>query len=154
MFIFARKLQYFMTFEILHNDTQCVCVELAQENVDAFFARKIYNPDIRDKDFKSKWEKGHRPDSITDCKRTCGLKGISINIWNDSSSNAFREKLKTTFNFSPKSKDGICVFQFSQDAGLMQYAPSNTDKFHYNFYKSDHFNLNMIKIQEIIPLKN
>ena len=82
------------------------------------------------------------------------LKGISINIWNEKSRDAVVRKYKTTGRFSPKNKDSICVFKFNKNAGLTRYTPSNTDDFHYDFYKSDQFDLEMIIVEEVMILKN
>ena len=140
-----------MTFDILHKDTNCDCVGFAEEDLDTRFARKIYKPFLREYDFRIK-EDGSG--NILNCKQLCGLRGISINIWNADSQEAIIQKYKTSTNFSPKNRDSICVFKFNKNAGLTRHTPSNQDKFHYDFYKSDQFQMDNIEIQEILILKD
>ena len=119
------------TFKRMKKDFDGVSIfttpESAEENLETFFARKIYKPFVREYDFRIKED---RSGSIIDCEKLCGLKGISINICNEKSRDAAIRKYKTTGNFSPKNKDSICIFKFNKSAGLTQHTPSNTDKFH------------------------
>ncbi len=145
-----------MNFEKLHNDTNCNCLEDAELNLDRFFARKINKPLPTDRDFISKWEKGNAQIEWdkTNCQLVCGLKGISINQWNEISQVEVIQKFLTTFRISPKHKDSILIFKCRGNAGLIKFTPNSKDNFHYDFYKSDDFNLDLIDNIEIISLAN
>jgi len=148
-----------MNFNELMTDTDCNCIENAIEAADKLFARKINRPKPTANDFKSKWEKLDTIDkqhfiSLSDCKRICGLKGISVNDWNKESKKSVINKFLTTFRISPKSKDSIFIFKLLPNAGLIEHTPSSNDIFHYDLYKSDEFSLNLLSENEVIYLND
>lgn len=139
-----------MEFSELLKDTDCQCLENANQDNVSIFAKKINKPNPTDKDFKSHWERGKT--SIV-CDEICGYKGLSVNLWNESTKEAVIKKYVTTFGISPKHKDSIFVFKFLDEAGMVKYTPNENDKSHYDFYKSDNFTLEMLEqTTEIIPL--
>ena len=140
-----------MDFKNLLRDTDCNCLDNAMQDNFRFFARKINKPNVTDKDFKSHWEREKRGD---DCETICGLKGLSINEWDENSEKAVIKKFLTTFGISPKHKDSIFVFRFLPEAGLIKYTPKDKDSTHYDFYKSDAFTLDMLENHSILPLKD
>jgi len=143
-----------MEFRKLHGDTACNCLTKAESNETDLFARKINKPFAREKDFDSKWEKGNVPFDLNpnDCRTVCGLKGISVNIWNENSQEHVIEKFVTTFRISPRHKDSILVFKFREQSGMVEFTPNRLDEFHYDFYKSDDFALDRIDKIQIINL--
>jgi hypothetical protein len=138
-----------MTFHNLLADTDCNCLEDALQDNITVFVRKINKPIVLDKDFKTHWERGKRAEM---CKEICGFKGISINQWSEESQSAVIQKFLTTFRIAPKHKDSILVFRFVGESGLVKYTPNEADSTHYDFYKSDNFDLQTIDIQDITPL--
>ena len=140
-----------MDFKNLLQDTNCNCLENAMQDNFRLFARKINKPNVMDKDFRSHWERELR---ANDCEKICGLKGLSINEWNENTEKAVIKKFLTTFGISPKHKDSIFVFRFLPEAGLTKYTPTDEDITHYDFYKSDRFTLDMLETYRILQLKD
>ena len=143
-----------MTFDLLHNDTDCDCRQDTKQDTLNLYVRKIEKPVLKDKDLRTHWERGKRPDSAN-CVKVCGYKGMSVNIWDESSKQSIFSKFLTTFRFAPGNrKDSVFVFKFKENAGLLRYTPEDNDLFHYDFYKCDTFTSGMLDSVEIIPLKD
>jgi hypothetical protein len=140
-----------MEFDLLHEDTDCNCTDGATQDFQNLYARKINKPDISEKDLKTHWERGKRPDSLS-CVCVCGYKGVSVDSWNESSEDVVIGKFLTTFRITPRHKDSIYIFRLKQDAGLLKHTPTKDDPFHYDFYKSDEFKQQMLEEVEIISL--
>ncbi|MBF0521059.1 MAG: hypothetical protein HQK92_15220 [Nitrospirae bacterium] len=141
-----------MEFKQLHIDTHCDCVKGADENLYEVFARRVrYNP-IFDKDFKSKWEK-KQPYTNNSCKSICSHKGISVNLFDDSTKEDIINKYIKTFTFSPGHKAYCCTFKFRQNAGKLKRTESQ-DKSHFDFFKCDSFTLDNLEILEYIDLND
>ena len=140
-----------MTFKKLHQDTECNCLESAIQDNDNLYARKINKPIPLDRDFNSHWERGKRAEI---CNEICGYKGLSINKWDEDSKNAIINKFLTTFGISPKHKDSIFVFRITPETGVVEYTPTQNDKTHFDFYKSDDFTLEMLETHIVLPLKD
>lgn len=140
-----------MKFGKINDDTECDCLANAVQDIENVYARKINKPNVLDADLRSHWEKGTRSDD--GCLRVCGLKGLSINIWNEESQDSTIAKFLTTFKITPKSKNSIFLFKFKENAGVVIYTPAKDDKFHYDFYKCDDFIISMIEGLEIKELK-
>jgi hypothetical protein len=141
-----------MDFKNLLQDTDCDCLENAVQDNRHFYARKINKPAPLDRDFKSHWERGKQ--SVDNCEKICGLKGISMNLWNQTTEKAIIKKFLTTFSITPKHKDSIFVFKCLPESGLTKYTPNEEDDSHYDFYKSDEFSLDKLENYKIILLKD
>lgn len=146
-----------MKFNKLHENTDCNCIENAVINDSTLFARKINKPLPLEKDFLSKWEKaelnGHLPD-FPNCKDLCGFKGISINAWTNESQQQIIDKYLTTFKISPKHKDSIFIFKLKKEAGLVEFTPNRNDRFHFDLFKTDDFELELLDTIDVIYLKD
>ena len=144
-----------MTFDDLHKDTDCHCINGINEDTENVYIRRIKKPTVKVKDFNSQWENNKRPTAhyTNNCDKTCGLKGVSVNQWNEKNQEAVIKKYLDYFFISPKSTDGGYIFRFKKDAGLIKHAPG-LDKSHYNFYKCDTFSLAHLEHIETITLKD
>ncbi|MBK8566579.1 MAG: hypothetical protein IPN76_25435 [Saprospiraceae bacterium] len=143
-----------MKFEQLHTGTNCNCIKNAEENTIQVFARKIGSAILQTEDFFSHWEKGIFPNDLKDCQKVCLHKGLSMNLWNESSRHQVLEKYLNTFRFAPKYKNCILVFQAKENAGFIEPTPNGRDPFHFTFFKSDDFSINLLDVLEIFPLEN
>ena len=140
-----------MTFDDILKDTNCDCFKEIFEDNESLFARKINKPIPLDKDFASHWERGKRAEN---CKEICGYKGLSINLWNETTKNDVIEKFLTTFSITPKHKDSIFVLKFLPQAGVVKHTPNKHDETHFDFYNSDDFSLDMLENHTIVHMKN
>lgn len=146
-----------MNFTILSSDNSCNCHRSASEDLVSSFVRKVeYNKELKARDFKTHHERGKLPGS-QDCKEVCGIRGLSIEIWNDNSREHLIEKYLRSYGISPKlkPKSQIVVFQFLEGCGKVKHTPdqkSERNIYHYDLYKSDEFTLEKICLLETIPL--
>jgi hypothetical protein len=143
-----------MTFENLHADTDCDCLEETFEVENKLFARKIGKPVARLSDFYSHWERSKKP-AVLNCDNTCMYKGLSCNEWSNESRGQVLEKYVNLINSQGKIgaiNDAILIFRVKNGGGLMKYSPSKKDISHHTFFKSDIFGMNYIEIVEVINL--
>ncbi|MEY4538579.1 MAG: hypothetical protein RLZZ306_336 [Bacteroidota bacterium] len=143
-----------MTFDSLHADTDCDCLESTFEVESKLFARKIGKPLARFSDFYSHWERNKKPAILT-CNNTCMYKGLSCNEWSEESKEQVLEKYIRLINSQEKTgaiSDAILIFKIKNDGGSMKYSPSKKDISHHTFFKSDTFEMNCIEIVEVINL--
>ncbi len=140
-----------MTFNQLLHDTDCDFLANSEVKTETIFARKINKPEATANDFRTHWERGK---TAEECDKICGLKGISINKWNENTEKDVIQKLLTTFRITPKHKDSILVFNFLADAGQVAYTPNEKDQSHHDFYKSDEFSLQSLHSVQCIALKD
>jgi hypothetical protein len=138
-----------MTFQNLQKDTDCNCIDGAVIDTTNEYVRKLRKTALEEIDFKTHWERGIKGDS-EECDSICNYKGISINQFRDEFVKQILTKYQTTFKINPK-KGGYCLkFKLKPDAGKVKFAPEDDDKSHYNFFKSDSFDLNNLDIIETI----
>ncbi len=143
-----------MNFEQLHTGTNCNCIKNAEENTIQVFARKIGSAALQTNDFLSHWEKGIFPAELKACQKVCLHKGLSMNLWSEPSRKQVFEKYLNTFRFAPKYKNCILVFRAKENAGIFDATPTERDPFHFTFFKSDDFSINLLDVLEIFPLEN
>lgn len=145
-----------MTFDSLHADTDCDCLEDAFEETEKLFARRISKPILKQSDFYSHWERRKRPQSMI-CDNICLFKGISINEWNDDTSSKIIEKYIDGLGLQDldnKIRESILIFKFNIKSGLLKHSPTKKDPSHYTFYKDDGFSIENIEIINTIELRN
>ncbi len=143
-----------MNFEQLLTGTPCNCIKNAEENTSQVFARKIGSTALQPGDFLSHWEKGIFPADVKDCQKTCLHKGLSLNLWGETSRHQVFEKYLKTFRFAPKYKNCILVFRAKENAGVFEPTPTERDPHHFTFFKSDDFSIDLLDVLEILPLEN
>jgi hypothetical protein len=141
-----------MTFENIHKDTKCNCLNGAIIDTSSLFGIKTNEKDIREKDFRSKWEKGTKP--IDDCKEICSCKGVSLAKIDGTNKNEVLKIFREIFPISPTYKPYLNVIKFYEDAGMVKCAASRRNPHHCNFYKSDNFDYGKILRVETISLEN
>lgn len=142
-----------MNFSNLIQDSTCDCLAGSfVENLKKF-AIKTNKSHLRDADFKSYWEKGAR---ITEsCEDICSLKGQSVNIASTDEELDYTLKVfKQLFPIAPTYKPHCTVISFKQDSGLVKHTPRTDNDLHYDFYKCDGFNLDMVNFHQTIPLED
>lgn len=142
-----------MEFKDLHNDTNCNCLEGTNEDLESLYCLKTNKDHLRPQDFKSHWEKGKRPSS-DDCKSVCSYKGKSISILEDNNEIKVGKIFLQIFNLSPTYKPYLTKIKFLGESGKVKKTPTQVNKFHYDFYKSDEFELSKIEYVESIPIKD
>lgn len=140
-----------MIFKQLHSDTECDCVKDAENIPNGVFARRVRSNPLIEKDFASKWEKRH-PYPDNSCKSICSHKGVSINLFNDSTKEEVLNKYITLFSFSPGHKAYCCTFKLKAEAGKLKNTNS-LDKSHFDFFKCDSFSISDLEILDYIELQ-
>tara|TARA_R110002051_G_scaffold323597_1_gene417751 strand:+ start:63 stop:488 length:426 start_codon:yes stop_codon:yes gene_type:complete len=134
-----------MTFDKLHNGIKCNCINNAKNDFHNEYVRKLRKDELSDKDFLTHWERGIGTEE-TECDNICSYKGISINQINEDSEPLIIERYKTTFNINPKKGAYFLKFKVKEKAGKVEHAPLEDDDTHYNFFKSDEFDLNSLEV--------
>ncbi len=147
-----------MTFNQLHENTDCDCLLETRENTENLFARKVgkAKTELKSRDFKTHYERGITVTSPDDCLEVCGKRGLSIDIWNEATKVAVLQRFMTTFAISPKLKNHLSIIKFKEGAGFVKHTPviePIPNENHYDFYKSDEFDLDLVELVELIPLK-
>lgn len=142
-----------MSFEQIIQDCSCHCTAGSQEDYHNLYIKKVDGPELRDKDFVTKWEKSHRPQDMNDCKAVCGYKGVSVNIVNNEQDIIETVQVyKTTLSIQPKGKSKYVVFRFKIDSGVVKSTPNAHSNTHCDFYKCDQFALSSIAVQDTQPI--
>lgn len=145
-----------MKFSYIKDDSPCGCLSQCSENYTDYFARRVGDSaTLKDRDFKSHFEKGKVPENAEDCKEVCGLMGISIDIWNEVSEQKLREKYSTTNAITPKAKKHLAIFKINKDGGVVAHTPEQEvyNEFHYDLYKPDGFvATNFLELTNLLPI--
>lgn len=141
-----------MTFENINKGVPCDCLQNSFEDTTSYFVRKINKTEVRDADFKSKWEKNE--EKINDCAKICALKGVSISKIDEDTKPVLIQNYLEIFPISPKYKPNLYLFRFKEKAGLIKSTPSKNIINHHDFYKCDDFSLTKLEELEIIALEN
>ena len=143
-----------MNFKILDADTNCDCTKDAVIDNSSRFALKMNQDVMKEKDFKTYWEKGRRPENMN-CEEICSHKGQSLTIVNNeldlSKTISVYKKL---FPFSPSYKTHCAIITLNENSGVVKSTPIEINPLHYDFYKSDEFSINKITTLQIIPLSD
>lgn len=143
-----------MSFTKITDNPKCSCLSESEPDLTNTFARKVRKaPDIKEGDFRNHYERDRVPDPNV-CEQVCGFHGVSVEIWNESSSDILLEKYQKTANYSPKHKNNLSIFRFKDDAGVVKYTPDQEvyNEHHYDFYKQDSFTVDRLELVKMIPL--
>ena len=152
-----------MNFDELNKSLpeNCDCLEKSIEDLTHTYARHFNKPTVRSQDMLTKWEKYTNTNAfpknldLNDCVELCGLKGLSVDIWNEESKEAVIQRYLKTFKIiSPKNKNAILIFKLKLSAGKFRHTPREHDKFHYDFYKADGFTIDLVEVIEFINLSD
>lgn len=143
-----------MNFNTLNSDNNCNCTNDAEIDYISSFALKMNKGIMRENDFKTYWEKGRRPE-LMDCKEICSHKGQSLSIVNtkidlENTINVYKQ----LFTFSPRYTTHCAVITLNEDSGMVKSTPIDINPLHYDFYKSDDFNIEKITTHQIISLSD
>jgi hypothetical protein len=138
-----------MTFENLHNDTHCKCIDGAVDDMTNEYIRKLKKETIQNSDFLTHWERGIRP-PVSDCENICSYKGVSINQFKQEFEELIVSKYRNTFTINPKKGAHYLKFKLKEDAGKVKFAPEDDDQCHFNLFKADTFTLSSLVIIDII----
>lgn len=138
-----------MKFYNLKSESECECLKEAAQNVGDSFARKTGKNRFREYDFRTGYEKAKQP-VTSSCEDICGNKSVSIHMYNQESAALVLERYKRSRAINPTTGRYCVVFKFLRNAGMVRHAPLFDDDFHYDFYKSDLFDLNThIEVLEV-----
>ncbi len=143
-----------MTFQKITDNTECDCFDKSYTDMISTFARKVRKaPAIKEPDFRNHIERNKLPENST-CSEICGFHGVSIEIWNEDSSEVLLEKYLYTANISPSHKNNLSIFKLKENAGVIKHTPDQLEynEFHYDFYKDDTFTVENLELIEMIPL--
>lgn len=143
-----------MTFDNLLNDTNCDCISNAVNDTDSAFGLVTKNDTLRETYFRTKWEKGQRPDNLTDCKKVCSKKGLSISLFDNDTMDKVISVFSQLFASAPGYKGFISVIKLDIESGVVKSTPSKINPHHFDFYKSDQFDLDKVKCIQSISLRN
>ncbi len=147
-----------MTFQNLESGHQCRCLEGSVADFKNLFVRRVSKAsELKDRDFRTKHEKGKEPPTENNCQKICGnYRSISIDIWNEESKDIRLDHYTLGLLFAPKWKNNLAVIRFGNDTGFVKHTPINEEStlnpFHYDFYKCDTFELKNVELLEMIPL--
>lgn len=141
-----------MTFYNLNETPDCNCLEEATEDYNSRFAIKTNRAEIRENDFKTKWENGDT--NVTTCIQRCGKKGKSFSLITENNGNLdevvniYRE----IFSIAPGYRPYCTIITLGENSGVVKSTPSRRNSYHHDFYKCDDFKLASIAYIESIPL--
>lgn len=138
-----------MTFDNLHNDSPCNCIDGSVNDMESEYVRKLKKDQLQDSDFLTHWERGIKP-TVEDCETICSYKGVSINQFKQEYEKLIVEKYINTFNINPKKGAHYLKFKLKSDTGKVKSAPEDDDPSHYNLFKSDSFALSSLIIIDIV----
>jgi hypothetical protein len=141
-----------MTFENIHSDIECDCLKGADVDTESHFGRKVNNPELKLKDFNSKWDKDTKNRPVGNCAEICSFKGISLSIMNEEHKPKVIDIFKQLFPISPSYKPHLCVIQLGTNSGMVKPTPLENNPYHYDLYKADEFAFEEIKQVEFISL--
>jgi hypothetical protein len=149
-----------MDFEKLKNTIEnCDTSSNASSSSENVFIRKLINPTlVEEEDFDTHFEKGKKPKKYSEngwsnCREFQNYNGVSVNDYSESTKKEVLKLYKVKFNVSPNYKKGACLFKIKKSGGVVEATPSNSDKFHYTFFKEDTFSVSdKIDVLEIIDL--
>lgn len=142
-----------MTFQNVHNGSNCNCIDDAKPDNSSQFGLKTNKNVLREGDFKSKWEKDPHMES-PNCEHTCSMRGLSVSILTHETMDKVKDIYKQLFPISPSYKPFLSVIKFGQDTGVIKHTPLPNNLFHYDFYKCDTFSHLQIELIETIPLSD
>jgi hypothetical protein len=138
-----------MTFDQLHNDVECNCIEDAYQDHDGSYVRKINKDSLLEKDFVTHWERQIGHDAVN-CNDKCSFKAVSINQFSDENLPQIIDHYTTTFNINPKKGCYYIRFKIPDGQGLVKPDPLENDLSHFGLYKSDIFSINSLEILETV----
>ncbi len=138
-----------MTFKNINGDIDCDCTKGTIDDLENLYIRKLRKDTLQEADFLSHWERGIKPE-IENCESSCSYKGISVNQYHKSFEEQIINKFKTTFKINPKKGAYYLKFKIPKDAGVYKFAPEIDDESHYNFLKSDNFDVTCLESIETI----
>ena len=137
-----------MTFNNLKLIPECNCLENAVIDAESQFGRVTSSKNLKDRDFKSKFEKSGN-DVDGNCKQKCSYRGISLSKINDNNVTDVISIFKEFFPIAPRYKRYINIISITEKAGLVKQTPSKNNKHHWDLFKCDTFTL-----QEINKIKS
>ena len=145
-----------MTFENITRGTDCKCLKNCSENtVDVFARRTGDSKELKNKDFRTRFEGGKEVSDLKDCDEVCGNRGLSIDLWNDSSKDVILDRYMVTNALSPRLKNHLSIIKLKPNTGMVKRTPIKDQlggEYHHDLYKSDNFAIEMIELIENIPL--
>ncbi len=142
-----------MTFKYLEEETECDCLNEAFEDFSNVYARKVGKASTpKERDFKTHWERGKKPDNLEDCKAVCSYMGLSVHPWNDNTKERVQDHYTESCKIAPGHKKKICVFKVATNGGKFKHTPISNDEIHHDLLKSDQFSIESILPQEMIAI--
>ena len=137
-----------MTFDSIHSDIECNCIEGAVEDSSSAFLRTIDGNVPKERDFLSHWERYQRQGKELpkgECDELCGWKGVSVNKIDGYDEDEISKTIKNRLLYLPQGKKkSICRFRLDAGAGVVKHTPNESHGSHHDLYKCDDFDMNKI----------
>jgi hypothetical protein len=127
-----------MTFQKILDGTDCQCIKNTELDYDSYFVRKISKRSIKDRDFKTQFERNKTPTNNC-CEEICSHRSLSVNIYKEEYIDLIIDKYRKSCSINPSTGRFYVVFKLRKNAGRVKSDPRDNDKSHYNFFKSDLF---------------
>lgn len=146
-----------MTFEKLHQDSSCNCIEVnCFEDAQSHWGIKTNKDILREADFRSKHEKGQIEEGKAyNCGELCSLKGVSMSIVKNQEQDHKDNVLKIykqLFPSAPRYKPYLSIIKFKEGSGVIKFTPLEINPLHHDFYKCDSFVHSEVELVESISL--
>ncbi|MBS4035900.1 MAG: hypothetical protein KGZ85_15655 [Ignavibacterium sp.] len=141
-----------MTFEKIAENNKCKCLDNTSEDTKNKYYRvlKKGNAELNAQDLLTNYENNIKP-KFDNCEGICSNRALSFEITNDEVKEVVLDILRTKFGITPGLKSRFAtLIKFEQDAGKLKQ--SGDDKYHYDFYKDDNFDMTKVEIIETIDL--
>lgn len=140
-----------MTFEKTLKDIDCNCLDDCYEDYKNNYARYLGKniTNITEESFKSYFEHNKKPKNDS-CPERCSNRAVSFSLINEVNFDAIMNNFEKYFGYSPQFKKYVVIIKFLENAGLLKQYGTNID--HYDFYKSDEFEIDHLEIIEQIDL--
>jgi hypothetical protein len=143
-----------MTFDALHHESNCNCIEGCIEDINSHWGLKTNKANLREVDFKSKFEKG-KAESANDCEVLCSYKGVSMSIVKNAevdNTEAVITIYKQLFPIAPGYRPFLSIIKFKQGLGVIKCSPLSNNLHHHDFYKCDNFVFTEVELINTISL--
>lgn len=136
-----------MDFQNTFENTNCNCLDGAEaDNISVFVRRVGESKTLKARDFRTHHERGKIPHTNS-CEDICSYRGLSIEKYTEEWPDAFAKRKETTNAFSPQNNYQMAKFKLGDKSCKVKYTPNQQDgynKFHYDLYKSDEFDVNLL----------
>ncbi|MBT2558873.1 hypothetical protein J7E24_13840 [Hymenobacter sp. ISL-91] len=145
-----------MTFEVLHEGTECNCVDGVGTDTESTFLRTVGGNQPKERDFMSHWERYKKQGKEIEakgCADTCGWKGVSMNKADGYDEEEIITVFRQRLMFSPQSKMYICRFKTGSENGVVNHTPNDDHDSHHDLLKCDVFSVEKLESVSVVKIE-